>query len=921
MALTRKFLGLQQPALHSAAEYLFARYARPPLLDLRNTVIVVPGRRAGRRLLEVLVDRAESDALRLRPPDIATVGRLPEHLYHPQRPFANELVQRLAWVSVLKKTPPDQLAPLVPHAPEHDDVARWLELAELLRRRHVELAAERMDFEKVAQSIGRAGGESERRRWETMAAIQSAYHSLLDRLELWDRQTARLIAIKRRECGTDQDIVLLGTVDMSLTMRAMLDQVDGSVTALVFADDAWQERFDQHGCLLPNAWREVAIGLRDDQLEIVSGPQQQAEAAVRQIASYDGKYGADEIIIGVPDEQLIPHLEREMSRYELPVRWGPGRPFAETAPFRLFAALGRCIQFNRFRDWATLVRHPDVEAWLDQLGAPAQWLTALDRYQTEHLPFSLPRKWLGAQHQGQTTHGVQDLQGALAPLRSLVESLRAGPRPLDQWGEPLLDVLLQVYSHREFDRRLESDRTTIASCERIRDTLQEQAATPGELLPVVTASESVDLLLDEIRTDAVPGQAADAVELLGWLELSLDDAPALILTSVNEGFVPESVNSDLFLPDSIRSQLGLFDNQRRYARDAYALSVLLAVRESLHVITGRTNRDGDPLAPSRLLFATNDEQAARRALSYFRQTELRMASLSNVAATGPSALAMPPRPVPQPNILHRLAVTSFRNYLACPYRFYLRHVLKLRALDDQAEELDAGSFGSLAHEVLRRFGQSRQRDSTDAGEIRGVLNRELNRHAAQVFGGDVTPAVKIQIEQLRVRLDAFSARQADWCAAGWQIEHIEVPQAQHSDATLEVDGDSCILTGRIDRIDIHRDTGERIILDYKTSDAAKQPDQAHRKLGQWFDLQLPLYRHLARSLQISEPLKLGYVLLPKDTTKTAFTQASWTSDELQQADEQAKQVVRDIRAERFWPPAASVDLAAEYAAICREGIR
>ena len=57
--------------------------------------------------------------------------------------------------------------------------------------------------------------------------------------------------------------------------------------------------------------------------------------------------------------------------------------------------------------------------------------------------------------------------------------------------------------------------------------------------------------------DVPPDVADDAVELLGWLELPLDDTPAAIITSFNEGFVPTSLNSDLFLPNELRRRLGL----------------------------------------------------------------------------------------------------------------------------------------------------------------------------------------------------------------------------------------------------------------------------------------------------------------------------------------------------------------------------
>ena len=106
----------------------------------------------------------------------------------------------------------------------------------------------------------------------------------------------------------------------------------------------------------------------------------------------------------------------------------------------------------------------------------------------------------------------------------------------------------------------------------------------------------------------------EAVELLGWLELPTDTAPAVIVTSLNEGFVPKSLNSDLFLPNSLRRRLQINDNQRRYARDAYALSVLLASRDEVQLIVGRRDADGNPLFPSRLLFAADEQTIAQAGL-------------------------------------------------------------------------------------------------------------------------------------------------------------------------------------------------------------------------------------------------------------------------------------------------------------------
>jgi hypothetical protein len=136
-----------------------------------------------------------------------------------------------------------------------------------------------------------------------------------------------------------------------------------------------------------------------------------------------------------------------------------------------------------------------------------------------------------------------------------------------------------------------------------------------------------------------------------------------------------------------------------------------------------------------------------------------------------------------------------------------------------------------------------------------------------------------------------------------------------------VDGEPIILRGRIDRIDVNRATGEHVLLDYKSSDAVKTPERVHQRSGQWVDLQLPLYRHLAFSLGVNGPLRLGYIVLPKDVAQVDFCLAEWTSDDLSAADDVAEDVIRKIRAQHFWPPVEPPpDFFEEYAAICQDGV-
>jgi RecB family exonuclease len=919
MSLARHFLGFSQPALTSAADYLFRRYQRGSSADMSNAIVVLPGRRAARRLLEILVEIARGREIVLSPPTLETVGQLPEYLYRAQRPFASSLTQQLAWARVLRDADRANLLRFVAAPTAADDVVGWIDLGQSVGQLHMELAADGLDFRDVAER-GRAldtFGEFE--RWATLRELQTAYLATLDSLPLWDVQTARLVAIQERECQIDRDVVVLGAVDMPQTLRQMLGQVAERVTVLVHAPEDWADRFDDDGCLVPAAWPAVRIPLDADRVHLVDGPTEVADMVARSLAAWGGRWRADEITIGLADENLTPYVSRQLQECGIAARPAVGKSSSETAPCRLLSAIEAYLRSERYGEFAALVRHPDMSAWIDAGQVATGWLERLDDYYSSHLQARLGSDWLGDDARaGAVRQVVERAEILLGPFHGAA-------RPWNRWNEAVRQLLLDVYGDRAWDRQDEADRVCVEVFGQIHDALASIEGLPPVLIPLVDAATAIQLILRQIRTATVSSRFdPEAIELLGWLELPLDDAAALIVCGFNEGDVPSSVNADAFLPNALRRCLQLEDNARRYARDAYALSVLSASRRQLELIVARHDSQGDPLSPSRLLFATERDEIARRALRFFSEPPPRheLPPLAGRLTPGRSESGfVVPRPAPLAEPIRELPVTAFRDYLACPYRFYLRRVLKLQSSDDKAEELDGGLFGSLAHEVLRQFGLGPCRDSTDPDEIRQHLRELLRQGRAAQFGRYTLASVQVQLEQLQLRLDSFADKQAERAAAGWMIESAEGEGREHTDAVLDVDGRPMILRGRIDRIDVHRETGQRAILDYKSSDAAKTPEKAHQRGDDWTDLQLPLYRHLARSLGITGPVQLGYVLLPKDVDKVEFCMAQWTDDQLAAADEVARQVVKHIWAEDFWPPIdPAPDFSEEFAAICQDGV-
>jgi hypothetical protein len=474
------------------------------------------------------------------------------------------------------------------------------------------------------------------------------------------------------------------------------------------------------------------------------------------------------------------------------------------------------------------------------------------------------------------------------------------------------------------DSTVFADRQIIQACEAVYQSLGNQKQVPSDFETQTTAGQALDWAVQaaaEIRV--VPPPIPNAVEFAGWLDLALDDAPVMVVTSMNDEHVPSSEVGHQFLPNELCRQLGILDNDRRYARDIYALTLISAVRENLLLVAGRRNEKGDPKKPSRLLFASSPEVAARRAKAFF-QFEGQQASelwITDQREFPESQQFVIPKPKCS-QTLNKLSVTKFKSFIECPYRFYLKHVLKLESIRDDWRELSGGTFGDLCHNVLEDFGRSDAHDLDDEQRILEYWNDKLDTLVAARFTGSRLPAVRIQVEQLRLRFERFAPLQAKRRRDGWQIVSTE-ELLEHE---FMVDGEPFIIRGKIDRVDRHEQTGLVAVWDYKSSDAGKKAGDAHyrSRKKEWVDLQLPLYRHLVKEVSVVadadfNSVTTGYVLLPKKLEDIGFNQTSWSPEELNAADELAREIIRKIRESSYWPPAdRPPKFSDDYAAICQD---
>jgi len=898
--LRRHVLPWNRPLPAQAAAWLARDWDGAGPLDLGGTLVVVPTRQSGRRLREALAEHAAARGSAVLAPRVV----LPEDLLVAPAGVktASRLESRVAWSGVLRRTDLEEFRAVFPVDPPARGFAWASRLAEQLQHLQATLAENGVRLGDVARRAEKILPESE--RWEQLAGLERRYDVALAKRGLQDVHAAHIgFAREPAAPAGIGRIVLLAAPDPWPLVLRMLEKISAAmpVDVVVFAPEGSEADglFDDWGRPRAEAWNKRPLELPDfdTQVRLCADAAGQAEC----VTDLARRYGAPQglLAVGVADAEVAPVLEHALRGAGLPVFNPAGRLRRQDGLHALLATLAALAREPAFETVQALARCPDFLAWLSEReGAgfsPAAMLRELDDLHSRHLPATLEAAQV---HMARRPAAA----AALSAAAELSAALTKGVFPDNvSAGLGLL-----------FGKRMVAGGSLLAESAEAWMEILREIAVVRENSPGLTDAEWWELALEQFgdnrRFDERP---AGAIDLPGWLELLWEDAPHLVVTGCNDGCVPEAVAGDAFLPEALRAVLGLKTNEERFARDAYMLAALAAARAErgrLDLLVGKVSAAGDPLRPSRLLLACDDSVLPRRVAALFRP-----AAAVKPARPWRRAWQLTPPAVAPPA---RVSVTAFRDYLRCPFRFYLKHALGMEAVDPHKSEMDALDFGTLCHVALEAMGrEAALRDCADEAVLRGFLLERLDRLARDRYGREQALPLLVQLESARQRLARAATVQAAERAAGWVIEEVE--------KKFELALGGVTVSGKIDRVERNEATGGRRVLDYKTSDRAVTPQAAHvraaRRNGEdapawarfdsggkeliWMDLQLPLYL-VALADEAGTTVEAGYFNLPKAVGETAVTawggyDEAWRAAAVRCAEGVAGAVATGM----FWPPA------------------
>lgn len=899
----RHFLDWTQPLPLRFASW-FWQQAPASKHDFSDWVMIVPTAESGRKLRSHLVHGMPDSRAGFLSPRIQTPAQFLRHNLKSQE-LANRNDCLLAWAKCLQQAAPDVQEQLFGFGPTGPRPNRsWaLKSARLLQRLKTTLAEGNHDFASVARI-----GFEETERWQCLAELEKSYRELMRAEGLKDPDDALIrTAAEGSPIEPGERILLAGLPDPIPLLIHCFEQATATnqPEVLIAAPESQAEAFDPWGRPLELHWARQKIPA--DRLQGRIHPSADSHHSLTLLKACIDRIENPQtaLSLGLGEPELASRVQDELGSLGMTAHDPQGVPARRTDIPSLLNAWREWTRLDDFQTLHRLLSFPDIERYYSSQDSNLR--KNLDRFSTRYLPATLSSvEALDSDPQ------FEALRACIQRMRSDRQNLQGGPKFSDQ----LQKWLQSLWQGIDWDSQTDPLRATLLP--EMRDWLKEWQSSAFSR--DATADEALQLFESHLLSSrCYPPRPEQSIDLNGWLELLWDDRHCLCFMHLNEGLVPQTVSHDPFLPDSLRKRLGLPCNDQRFGRDAYQFRFLIESRWAegrCDWIVGRHTLAGDPLKPSRLLFLCPQNELPERVQQI-------LSSLPDPQPEPPPSLAwqLDPSRV-EPRKLERISATDFKNYLECPFRFYLRRMLSIEAWPDSLVEMDARAYGNLAHEALQSFNDSEQMlDESRVETIAKALLKELDAVFERHYGRAASVTLELQRISLRERLQAAAGAIAEARAEGWRPFKVEW---KFSDDLEPPRIAGLALSGIIDLIEYQASTDSYRIIDYKTSEKATNPMDAHlKKLGRnetpedfrphtlfewhgqtyrWINLQLPLYLWVTQH-HIAQSTSVAYFNLPRASGETRIEAWLELDEEcMKSALHCAEGVVADIQGNRFWPP-------------------
>ncbi len=816
--------------------------------------------------------------------------------------IAGEDIECIAWIEVLETiddwTPFAGAFPIAPDVNESPGWAMGLAQSLVSLRRDLQEGGLR-----IKDAMRRMQKSIDGERWAALSLLEEKVESLL---RSWSYQNRSSFLTNYHAPLPDgcTSLVIAGVTDaVPLVAKRWMEMANTIV--LIAAPESAADFFDEVGRPL-HQWNERMLAFPGKNeiagsVTTVADARDAAQQAVKIVATH--QHPSDQVLLATCEPSLGNPLVQAFARcgwslYDpaaVPISLGHRAWLTHWRRWLAKPRLAVLSEFAAFRETQAIVGQDHSQQWIRALGVLRdQWLadSLEDVQRIAHHP------------EMRAPEGTERLLEVITALLSVRNEFR---------NKGLSHGMVRVTD-------LWQRASVIDEVEKIQ--LTQDAARWDHLVPIINRDTDfwLELFCLRMSSQALDVPEDRVLDVQGWLEIPFDASQHLVICGMNDHCLPARSGGEPWLGENARKMLGLVTDEQRAARDAYLFHAMMMARADsgrVDIICRKVDDEGKILQPSRLLLRAEGNDLAQRVLQLFSEIEP-----SDAHVTWKQDWSWTPRliDVGREKDGHRLlSVTSLKDYLECPYRFYLKHGLKMNELDGDRAEWDNRNFGTIMHQVLEQWGRDPlAKDLMQVNELTTCLSDLLSDLVKRWYGASPGLAITIQAASLQQRFAWFADAQVEHRQAGWQIHEVET--------AFQLPMNHFVINGKIDRIDHHVATDAWMMWDYKSgkvdakvalshlkkitnktvlpahlADDARlcyAPDEKNQM--RWINLQLPLYAAAGITPKMAG---VGYIAMGDAKDKVKFDEwENFQQSTIDAAKGCAQLLLEKIAGKVFWPP-------------------
>lgn len=333
------------------------------------------------------------------------------------------------------------------------------------------------------------------------------------------------------------------------------------------------------------------------------------------------------------------------------------------------------------------------------------------------------------------------------------------------------------------------------------------------------------------ETLSFKGNALEGLQIMGMLETRALEFDTVIITSVNEGFLPSGKTNNSFIPFDIKREKGIPTYQEKNSIFSYHFFRLIARAKNVYLLYNTETDD----------FGSGEKSRFITQLELLKEKLPKLSIKEYIVSPKINNEEFELKEIEKNTEIIKTLIksnnkgfspTALTNYIYNPIAFYKQKVLKIYQLDTIEETIAANTLGTVIHKVLEDFYLPFKNKFIQIEDVQKmkieVAKSVTKKFKKEYTNGDISKGKNLlTFEVSKQFIINFLNQEINLLKQGKQIKIIDLEVDLLTEVTVDGVDFPIKLMGQADRIDIL--DGVLRIIDYKTG----KVEQKHLNINIW----------------------------------------------------------------------------------------